>query len=177
MPRSNYMNETLVTIFIIVAAMAIVIQAGILLGLYLSFKKTSERVEAIASNIEQKALPLLDSAKSILDENGPRLKEVTQNLSDATATLKSQMNRVDATLNDVLDRSRLQVIRVDDMVSRTMDRVEETAEMLQSTVVSPVKKLTGILQGLSVGIGAYIQRRRKSAHETLTAIEDDELFI
>jgi hypothetical protein len=171
------MNETIITIFVIVAAAAIVIQAGILFGLFLSFKKTTERVETIAKTVEAKAIPLLDSAKTILDENGPRLKEITQNLSETTSTLKTQMNRVDATLNDLLDRTRLQVIRVDDMVSRTMDKVEETTEMLQSTVVNPVRKLTGIMQGLSVGLGAYIQRRRKASLETATAVEDDELFI
>ncbi len=171
------MNETLVYIFVIVAAAAIIIQAGILFGLFLAFRKTTQRVEAIASNVESKAIPLLDSAKTILDENGPRLKEITQNLSETTSTLKTQMTRVDATLNDVLDRTRLQVIRVDDMVSRTMDKVEETTEMLQHTVVSPVKKLTGIMQGLSVGLGAYIQRRRKATMEATTAVQDDELFI
>lgn len=171
------MNETLVYIFVIVAAAAIVIQAGILFGLFLAFRKTTQRVEAIATNVESKAIPLLDSARTILDENGPRLKEITQNLSETTTTLKTQMTRVDATLNDVLDRTRLQVIRVDDMVSRTMDKVEETTEMLQQTVVSPVRKLTGIMQGLSVGLGAYIQRRRKATMEAVTAVEDDELFI
>jgi len=171
------MNETLITIFVIVAAAAIIIQAGILFALFISLKKTGERVEAISHNIETKAIPLLDSAKTILDENGPKLKEITHNLSETTATLKLQMNRVDATLNDVLDRTRLQVIRVDDMVSRTMDKVEETTEILQNTVVSPVKKLTGIMQGLSVGLGAYLQRRRKSALDAMTAVEDDELFI
>jgi hypothetical protein len=40
-----------------------------------------------------------------------------------------------------------------------------------------VKKLTGIMQGLSVGLGAYIQRRRKATMEAATAVEDDELFI
>ena len=171
------MNETVIYIFVIVAAAAIIIQAGILFGLFLAFKRTTQRVELIATNVESKAIPLLDSAKTILDENGPRLKEITQNLSETTTTLKTQINRVDATLNDVLDRTRLQVIRVDDMVSRTMDKVEETTEMLQHTVVSPVKKLTGIMQGLSVGIGAYVQRRRKATLEATTAVEDDELFI
>lgn len=171
------MNEPLLTAFVIIAALAIMLQAGILLFLFFSFKETSKRMETIMRNLEGKALPLLDSAKTILDENGPRLKEVTQNLSEATTTLKTQLTRVDATLNDVLDRTRLQVIRVDDMVSRTMDKIEETTEMIQHTVVSPVRKLTGIMQGLSVGLGAYIQRRRKATLDATTAAEDDELFI
>jgi ABC-type transporter Mla subunit MlaD len=177
MPRPFDMNEHVMTAFVIVAAAAIIFQAILLMVLFFAFRKTSQRVEAIATNVESKAIPLLDTAKTILDENGPRLKEITQNLSETTSTLKTQMTRVDATLNDVLDRTRLQVIRVDDMVSRTMDKVEETTEMLQHTVVSPVKKLTGIMQGLSVGLGAYIQRRRKATMEAVTAVEDDELFI
>ena len=45
------MNETLITIFVIVAAAAIIIQAGILFALFISVKKTGERVEAISHNI------------------------------------------------------------------------------------------------------------------------------
>ena len=67
------MNETLVYIFVIVAAEAIIIQAGILFGLFLAFRKTTQRVELIASNVESKAIPLIDSAKTIIDENGQRL--------------------------------------------------------------------------------------------------------
>lgn len=165
------MSENILSVFMIVTCLAIIIQAGILVALFFTVKKTSARVEEVAT----RAIPLMDSARTMLEDAAPKLKEITSNLVDATGTLKSQVNRMDATVNDLLDRTRLQVIRVDELVARTLDRVEETTELVQATVVSPVKQISGIIQGLSVGIGAFLSRRRSSSGEMV--VEDEELFI
>ncbi|MCU1287282.1 MAG: hypothetical protein JWO13_3632 [Acidobacteriales bacterium] len=171
------MNETLLTIFIIGTCVAVVIQAGILLALFFSVKKTSERMEAIAKRVEVSVLPVLESTKVILEDATPKLKEITANLAETTTVLKAQVARMDVTFNDAVDRTRLQVIRVDELVSRTIDRVEETTEMVQHTVLTPMKQLAGVVQGLSVGIGSFLNRRRKAAMEASGATEDEEMFI
>jgi len=97
-----------------------------------------------------------------------------------TGTLKTQMDRLDATVNDIVDRTRLQVIRADDIVTRTLDRVEETSELVQHTVVSPVRQISGIVQGLSVGISAFLSQTRTSRRRRSNAArvtQDEELFI
>src|SRR5437899_3127575 len=171
------MNETLLTTFVIATCLAVIIQAGILVALFLSVKKTGERMEAIANRVEVSVLPVLESTKVILEDATPKLKEITGNLAETTGTLRAQVSRMDATFNDVVDRTRLQVIRVDELVSRTIDKVEETTEMMQHTVLTPMKQLSGLMQGLSVGIGAYLSRRRKAAMEAAGASEDEEMFI
>jgi uncharacterized protein YneF (UPF0154 family) len=172
------MNETILTVFVIATCLAVMIQAGILLGMFFSMKKTSERMEALAKRVEEKALPVLESTRIILEDTAPKLKEITANLAEVSGTVKSQVNRMDATFNDALDRTRLQVIRVDELVSRTIDKVEETTEMVQHTVLTPMKQLTGVIQGLSVGVGAFLNRRRKAAVESAQSGRDDEeMFI
>ena len=171
------MNETVLSAFVIVACLAILIQAGILFGMFLAFRKTSTRLETIAKNVEDRALPLLDSAKGILDDSGPHLKEISTNLAEISTRLRGQAERMDSTFSDLVDRTHLQVIRVDELVSRTLDKVEETSEIVQSTVAAPVKQMSAIMQGLSVGIGTFLQRRRKAAIDAATAVEDEELFI
>ena len=59
---------------------------------------------------------------------------------------------MDATVNDVVDRARLQIIRADELLSRTLDRVEETSDMVHKTVVSPVRQFSGLIQGVTAGI-------------------------
>jgi len=79
-----------------------------------------------------------------------------------------------------VDRTRLQVIRADDLVTRTLDRVEETSELVQHTVVSPVRQISGIVQGLSVGISAFLSQTRTSRRRRSNAArvtQDEELFI
>jgi hypothetical protein len=143
----------------------------------LSLRKTSAKVEALAGEVHGRALPILSSAETIINESRGKIDIVMNNLVAVTGTLKTQMDRLDATVNDIVDRTRLQVIRADDIVTRTLDRVEETSELVENTVVSPVRQISGIMQGLSVGVSAFFghNRRRRRANARVT--QDEELFI
>ena len=171
------MNETLISAFIIVTCVAVIIQAGILVALFFSVKKSSARMEAIANNMENRALPLLDSARAILHDTGPHFKEMAANMAEISNTVKSQVQRVDDTVNDLVDRTRNQAVRVDELITRTIDKVEETTDMVQHTVIAPVRQISGIVQGLSVGLTAYLNRRSKAMGNAPRAGDDEELFI
>lgn len=170
------MSETVVNAFIVVAMLVIIVQAGVLVALFLGLRKTSARVESLASQVESRAIPVLDSAKQILEDAGPKLSTITTNLTEVSQTIKGQVERVDEAVSDIVDRARSQVIRVDELVSDTMSKVEHTTEMVQQTVIAPVKQFSGIVQGLSVGLGALLARRRKAGGSAV-AVEDEELFI
>jgi len=89
---------------------------------------------------------------------------------------RSQVERLDATVNDIVDRTRLQVIRADELVNRTMDRVEQTTDMVHRTVVSPVRQLSGLLQGVSAGFEYFLGRKRRQPRDGM-GVPQDELFI
>jgi len=168
--------QTLLIAFIVVTALAVVIQAGVLVSLYISVKKTSSRVESIAGDLQQRAVPALDAATAILNNSRGNLQTLTENLAATSTSLRNQVERVETTMGDIIDRTRLQVIRADELVSRTLDRVEETSEFVQHTVISPVKQLAGLVSGLTVGLDAFF-RRRKGPQRSQPQTEDEELFI
>jgi len=168
--------QTLLIVFIVVTALAVVIQAGVLVSLYISVKKTSSRVESIAGDLQQRAAPALDAATAILNNSRGNLQTLTENLAATSTSLRNQVERVETTMGDIIDRTRLQVIRADEMVSRTLDRVEETSEFVQHTVISPIKQLAGLVSGLTVGLDAFF-RRRKGPQRSQPQTEDEELFI
>jgi len=168
--------QTLLIVFIVVTALAVVIQAGVLVSLYISVRKTSSRVESIAGDLQQRAVPALDAATAILNNSRGNLQTLTENLAATSTSLRNQVERVETTMGDIIDRTRLQVIRADEMVSRTLDRVEETSEFVQHTVISPVKQLAGLVSGLTVGLDAFF-RRRKGPQRSQPQTEDEELFI
>jgi len=168
--------QTLLIVFIVVTALAVVIQAGVLVSLYISVKKTSSRVESIAGDLQQRAAPALDAATAILNNSRGNLQTLTENLAATSTSLRNQVERAETTMGDIIDRTRLQVIRADEMVSRTLDRVEETSEFVQHTVISPVKQLAGLVSGLTVGLDAFF-RRRKGPQRSQPQTEDEELFI
>ena len=128
--------DNLVPLFIICTAIAVIIQMGILVLLFVTVRKTTSRLEKIATEVSAKALPMIDTAQSILVDIKPRVTDIMANTEQAVRTARSQMERLDATVNDIVDRTRLQVIRADELVNRTMDRVEETTEMVHHRRVS-----------------------------------------
>lgn len=169
------MNDTLLMIFIGVSSAAIVIQAGLLLAMYKTTKRTSERFELLATEIRTKALPAVESVQTLIADNKGRVEEIIGNLADASSTARSQLLRIDATLSDALDRTRLQVMRVDELTTSTLDKVEETTAILQHSVVGPVRRINGVISGLSAGLGMFVGARRVRKNGPRAGEED--MFI
>jgi len=172
--------DNLTAVFIVVTGIAVVLQMLLLAAMYLLMRETSTRLAALADELKTKALPTIDTANALMTDFRPKLEVIADNLAETTSTVRDQMQRVDATVNDVVDRARLQVIRADDLLSRTLDRVEETSEMVHQTVISPVRQFSGLIQGLTTGIEFLLGnrgRRNGRTREARRPVPQDEMFI
>jgi len=179
--------DKLTLFFIGVTSVAVVLQMLILFAMFVAIRKLGMRMEAVAGKVEDttaivqtRVLPLIDNAKTIqqdvknfIDKAKPKFEVIVENASSISTTARTTLERFDVTANDAIDRIRLQVIRGDEMLTRTMDRVEETSEKVQHSVMSPVRQVSGIVQAISTGFGAYFhtQRRRRNGGPS------DEMFI
>lgn len=162
-------------IFIAVTAAAVVLQAAILGAMFFAMRKTSSRVEQLAADLTTKVLPTAELVHSMVSELRPKIESAVTDASEAAAMVHSQLERFDVTLNDIIDRTRLQVIRADEFVGRTLDRVEQTTEIMHRTVVSPVRQISALMQGLSVGFGSLFGARRTRRNGS--PVPQDEMFI
>lgn len=168
------------TVFIALTGMAVLLQAGVLAAMYVTMRKTSGRMEALATEVKTKVLPTVEQAQELLAEVRPKLEDIVDNLQDATTVIRSQVQRVDATVTDVVDRARLQIIRGDELLTRTLDRAEQTSEMVHRTVISPVRQLSGLMQGITAGLDfLFSSRARKngSGRDERRPVPQDEMFI
>lgn len=202
------MMENLVPIFIAVTAAAVVLQAGILVGLYVAVRKTTAKLESEVAELKVKALPIINSTDGMLVELRPKVDKIVDNLvqlhpkilqivdalvelrpkvnvvvdnvAETSATVRSEIQRVDATVSDVMDRARLQVIRADEMLTRTFDRVEHTSDVVAKTVVSPVRQVSGIVRGVTAGVEFLLAsrgRKNGDSRNPRRPVPQDEMFI
>lgn len=169
------MDNNVFLVFVAVITAAFVVQAGVMVGLFLAVRKSSTRMESLAAEVKTKTVPMLESAQSLITELRPKIEQVVENVAQSTSVVREQMHRLDLTVNDVLDRTRLQVIRADEMVSRTLDKVEETTEAVHRTVVSPIRRASGLYQGITAGLEYFLGRRRRGRENV--GVPQDELFI
>jgi len=168
-------NTNLLTAFIAVTAAAVVIQALILVAMYLAMRKTSARMEALADEVKNKILPTTEMVQSMLVELRPKVERAISNVSESTTMVRAQMERIDSLVTDVVDRTRLQVIRADELVNSTLDKVEATTDMVQRTVVSPVRQISGIFHGVTAGLEFLVGGKRRPRNGA--SVPQDEMFI
>jgi hypothetical protein len=170
------MSDNLLIVFIAVTAVAVVIQAGILVAFFFVVRKTAAQVEALSSEVQSRALPAAENVLSMMVELRPKIEALTTDVSESSNLVRNQLARIDATLTDAIDRARLQVIRADELLNRTMDKVEETSEVVQKTVISPLQKVNGLMAAISTGVEVFLGQKRRQPRNG-AGVPQDEMFI
>ncbi|MGZ4811501.1 MAG: hypothetical protein ACXVZR_00920 [Terriglobales bacterium] len=165
--------ETRFTVLLVEIGVALALQLGILLAILATVKKSSARMQSLAEEVQRRALPTLEAAQSLIQTTKPKIEELVANAAASSATIRAQVERLDATVSDVIDRTRLHVIRADEIVTRTMDRVEETTDIVHHTVISPVRQIAAVVQGFTAGLGTLMGRRARNH----SGQPQDEMFI
>lgn len=170
------MDDNLLKWFVALTTLAVLFQAVILGALYFAVRKSAARMDALATEVTSKTLPTLETAQSMLIELRPKIETLASNAADSTTILRLQLGRIDGTLSDILDRTRLQVIRADELLNRTMDKVEDTTEVVHKTVLSPLRQVSGLMSAISTGFEVFFGQKRRSPRNGM-GVPQDEMFI
>jgi len=153
-------------------AVAVLIQAGVLLGMFIAMKASLKRMESLATMAEEYAIPTFAAAKSLLAAISPKLKAAADNVAVASETLRTQSQHVNELLDDVLSRTEAQAERVDEMITGTLNAVADATAAVQRAVNTPVRQMNALLNGLRVGMDV-LRGRNREAH----AAADGDHFV
>ena len=171
------MNSNLLTVFIAITSVAVVLQMVILFALYFAVRRTTSQAESIALDFQRRATPILENARDLIADATPRVKEITSNLTEASSTFRRQAETLGNTAVDVALRARNKVAQADDVLTRTLERVEKTTGAVQNSVLSPVRHVNGVLQAISVGVGAFLNRKREVQQRQRNNNTDEGMFV
>ncbi|HLW51604.1 MAG TPA: hypothetical protein VKW06_02075 [Candidatus Angelobacter sp.] len=163
--------------FVIVAAVAIVLQTAILFALYHATRESATRMEAIVGRLEQNATPVLATAQAILDDAQPKIAEITSNLAESTAMVRANVAQMSEATGEIVDRARYHAARLDELVTTTVDRIELASEVVHHGVLGPVRRVQAIVQAVSAGIGFLRSHRARKKAISSNGGPDEEMFI
>ena len=155
---------------VILAAISALVQAIIALGIAAGFKKLQVRVQATIDRAE----PILDSSRRIIDDTGPKLALITTDAVDITKMAREQTERLGDLIKDFSERAKVQVARIDGTVDHTIDQVQSATDTVKDAVLKPVREVDGFLTGIRTAMSVYARGRRESVDH---ATQDEEMFI
>jgi methyl-accepting chemotaxis protein len=162
--------------FIVIAAVAIVMQMAILLGMFLQIREMSQHIKRVTTDLETRVNPILLRINRILDDSQDRISSIVGDAAEITRITRGQAQKVDRVFTDAVDRLRVQVIRADHLLTGALEVLEETGSKVRKTVTGPVTQVAAVLKGIKVGLD-FIRGQQQHRRRSDAATQDEELFI
>ncbi|MGC2398334.1 MAG: hypothetical protein WA510_01060 [Acidobacteriaceae bacterium] len=171
----NNTTQTLLVIFVAVAAAGILMQAGFTVGMFIGARKAQKKLTALAEDIRLHAMPVLLSSRELLSEVSPKLKTIVEDLTVTTATVRSRADQIGGVVSDVTNRAHVQASRVDGMVKGTLDGLTSAVQAIEHGVAKPVRQVNGLINGLRAGVDVLRSKTPMDHHEA--SDPEADLFV
>jgi type IV secretory pathway VirB2 component (pilin) len=165
--------------FSIVAAIALVVQVAILIGLFMQLKRTTESINRMVNDLHTRIGPILTRTQILLDDTQPKISNLVEDASQVVYLARAQAQKMDKIFSEASDRLRGQLVRADRIMTGTLEAVEDAGTQVRRSFLGPVQKAYAVVQGIKVGLDFLRARRSHSRGEGFveTLEQEDELFI
>ena len=165
-------TQTLLVVFIAIAAVSILAQACFTVGMFIAARKAQKKIMGLADDVRLHALPAIIASRDVIQDITPKLRTITDNLAAVSTTLRTKTDKVGGLVENVTDRAQAQATRVDGMVKGTLDGLTTAVHAIEHGIAMPVRQMNGIINGLRAGVDVM---RKKDIDNHLDP--DDDLFV
>lgn len=162
--------------FVIVTALAVVLQMVVLVALYLQLRQMSERTSRIASDLHARVSPILTRLQVLLDDVQPRISSMIGDAAEITHLARTQAQKVDRVFTEAADRLRGQLIRADRTLSGVLESLEDTGSKVRRALWEPMHNASAFIKGLRTGL-EFFRAQRRPADRSSDPQQDEGLFI
>jgi len=158
------------TAFVIISAVALLIQAGMLFGMYRTTRSLQQSIQPLIPKVES----LVDNATTTIQQSRQQIAEITERTNEILDSTKRQLAMVEEVVTDATSRAKVQLERVEMVLDDTVSRAHETIATLHGGVMRPLREITGIAAGLRTALNFLARGSRPSVDRVTT---DEEMFI
>jgi methyl-accepting chemotaxis protein len=169
--------DNLVVTFIGLTAVTIVVQVCVLSGIFVSIKKLASNVERLRFEMDKKFDPAVTEFREVLADAKvvlQNLHKATENFAGISETVRYQVERVNAVIEDTTDRARDQIARADEVITDAIEKMEATSAVVQQNVLAPIREVSALIRGVSGGLHFLFAKRKNQVD---AVHQDEELFI
>ncbi|HEV2688850.1 MAG TPA: hypothetical protein VGV35_09855 [Bryobacteraceae bacterium] len=160
----------IMTAFVIIAAVALCIQAGMLVGINKKTKALQEQITPLVPKVES----LVETTQAAVEQSRRQLAEIATKTNEILESSKNQLAMVEEVISDASTRVKSQMDRVELVLDDTLTRAHEAVATLHNGIMKPLRELSGIAAGIKSAVTFLTRNRRPSVDN---ATSDEEMFI
>jgi len=160
----------IMTVFVVVAAVALVIQTVLLFLMFRASRSMKAQLTSFIARVE----PLAESGQRLVEEVRRYAWEISTRTTELMEMSRQQLARIDDVMGEASGRARAQMDRIEMVLDDTLDRYQETVALLQSGILRPLRQFNAITAGIRATIAVLAGSRRRTVEQ---ATHDEEMFI
>jgi ElaB/YqjD/DUF883 family membrane-anchored ribosome-binding protein len=158
------------TAFVIIAAIALSIQAGMLVAVNKKTKELQDKITPLVPQVES----LVETTKATVEMSRKQIAEITSRATDVLDSTRNQLAMVEEVVSDATARAKVQMDRVELVLDDTLSRAHETVALLHTGIMRPLREINGVTAGIRAALEFLSRGNRPSVAQ---ATSDEEMFI
>ena len=187
-------QSTYLLVYTGIVAFAILIQGIALVVLALAAAKLMKQVAELATEAKGKVYPILESvrdisakgqdiaevARNVVRDTEPKIKRVTTNIADTSDVYRAKVAQVDSLITDTTTKAQRQSDRVDAIVTNAITKTGETATNIGNAILSPVRHMSGLVNGAKTSIESliaqFMPKKKKTPVPAPVAFKGESIY-
>jgi ElaB/YqjD/DUF883 family membrane-anchored ribosome-binding protein len=158
------------TAFVIISAIALSIQAGMLVAVNKKTKELQDKITPLVPQLES----LVETTKATVEMSRKQIAEITSRATDVLDSTRNQLAMVEEVVSDATARAKVQMDRVELVLDDTLSRAHETVALLHTGIMRPLREINGVTAGIRAALEFLSRGNRPSVAQ---ATSDEEMFI
>jgi methyl-accepting chemotaxis protein len=177
-------------------AIAVLLQAGVLLGIFLTMRKAVQTAKEEADLYRGKLTPIIESSsqlistgkdlvastQTLINDLKPQFVAAATELSNLTHEIHAQVNQLQDSVDEVAQKARHQVNRVDSMTTSALNGLDRFGAFLNEAVHVPIRQVNGVVAAAKAIMDtlkspAPPRARPRPVSAPLQVEDDKDLFV
>lgn len=164
--------------FIALVTVAVVLQTVVLTATFLRLRRIDNEVAEMRQRFNDRVDPLLNRLEDILKTVQTNSHRIFGDLAAIAETARDQTEKVDHITDELTDRTRLQIIRLDDLLTRALHSVETAGEQVERGLRGPVGEAVAVVHGVRAALDFLARRRTAEPRQSpRPRSQEEELFV
>jgi type IV secretory pathway VirB2 component (pilin) len=168
--------ESWLPYFVIIASVAIVLQAAMLIAMFFALRESLQRITKITTELHDKLDPILTKTNYLLEDSRTRITSMVADWAEFSQIARNQAVKFDRVVSEGMELLRVQIVRADQILTGVLETADDVGSQVRKSVLGPVTQVAAVIRGVKAGLD-FFTSPKKSNSERARAQSDEELFI
>jgi len=173
---SNPDSQVFLLVIAGLVALALLLQAFVLLAIFFGMRKAAASVQKQFDELRSSVMPFCRDARHVFVRVAPKVEQTTADLAELAHTLRTQSDDVKSVTAEIIESTRRQAVRVDQMATTVLDAADRAVAYTSDVVVKPMRQISGALAAVKAVVDV-LRSRNGARPRPGNKPGDPEMFV